>query len=76
MQEQVADENIEKGKKIAMHVCQAAFKMFPCGIGINPFLLSRCKIPQINKEKAVKHKSPHGKEADCDVIFSVYHDAS
>ena len=37
--------NVEKGKKIAMYVCQPAFKMFPCGIGINPLLLSGCKIP-------------------------------
>ena len=55
-----------------MHVSQAGFEVLTDGVTVDPCVFIRGKVPEINQEKPVSHEKAHGKEADCDVVFTVH----
>jgi hypothetical protein len=41
-------------------------------VRIDPFLLARGKVAQVNEQKSVGHEESHGEETDCDVVFALH----
>ena len=57
-----------------MHVGKSAFEVRPRAVVRDPCLLVRCKVAQVDQQKAIEHEQPHEQESEGDVVATGHDD--